>query len=514
MPGLIRRSGARVALSLSLCFLASPAKIAAEQQPAAPPFGERIEVRAVEVPVVVTDLKGRPISGLTREDFLLRVDGEETIIEGWRETPTGGEPGTPTEPLKLLVFLDDYFTMLRDRALLLERLAADVAALAPGDEVAVVRFAGVHPEVVSDWTSSHEQVERALRGILERPPGSNLRVARLPPGNNYSSLFRSVLEETLRTTDAAASALHRLDTTGSRKTLLVASPGWRYEYRGMAVEMRHVSDRYGGTGILTPLTDAANLLGWTIHALESDSGHTSNPEGAQQRSATRSDSRLPVSAIIAEARAIRWDSLSFLARATGGRVLARAPLHPHPLLEVARDTGGRYLLAFTARLTEEGARHRLQVEVRRPGAVVRHKSEYREIPASQLALLRARAALLTSGREILRAAFGEARPAGRGIVAVPLRLEVEADALAGVPNQNVHPRLELRVLAVNERGDRSDMEPVPVTLEPASHGEGPPEHFVVETTLLLRQLHHQLTISLCDPELGILVTTQTEFSPR
>lgn len=53
---------------------------------------EDIEVRLVEVDVRVTDKDGEAIRGLSAEDFVLRVDGEEIAVEHFAAGPSGGAP--------------------------------------------------------------------------------------------------------------------------------------------------------------------------------------------------------------------------------------------------------------------------------------------------------------------------------------------------------------------------------------------------------------------------------------
>ena len=43
-------------------------------------FSETVEVRVVDVDVYVTDKKGLPVTDLTRDDFLLMVDGHEVDL--------------------------------------------------------------------------------------------------------------------------------------------------------------------------------------------------------------------------------------------------------------------------------------------------------------------------------------------------------------------------------------------------------------------------------------------------
>ena len=75
-----------------------------------PLFVQSIEVRVVELEVFVTDRDGNPVTGLTRDDFELIHDGQETVItnfyavEGGEETrgieapePQRG-PGSRSDP--------------------------------------------------------------------------------------------------------------------------------------------------------------------------------------------------------------------------------------------------------------------------------------------------------------------------------------------------------------------------------------------------------------------------------
>ena len=63
-------------LLATLCLLL-PTSTWAQQQSTLPGFSEVIDVRVVNLEVVVTDRAGNRIHGLSPEDFVLRVDGQE-----------------------------------------------------------------------------------------------------------------------------------------------------------------------------------------------------------------------------------------------------------------------------------------------------------------------------------------------------------------------------------------------------------------------------------------------------
>ena len=71
----IRRSAVALAGSLVLAAGLAAAPSPAPESPQSSPFGEEIDVRVVNVEVVVTDGKGERVTGLSPRDFTLTVDG-------------------------------------------------------------------------------------------------------------------------------------------------------------------------------------------------------------------------------------------------------------------------------------------------------------------------------------------------------------------------------------------------------------------------------------------------------
>ena len=101
-----------------------------------PIFGEEVDVRVVNVEVVVTDKQGNRVTGLSPKDFRLRVDGKDVPVQYFSEVhegqavaaPPPGSTGTASQPAELpnltagkavgtsyLVFVDDYFSHAAQR---------------------------------------------------------------------------------------------------------------------------------------------------------------------------------------------------------------------------------------------------------------------------------------------------------------------------------------------------------------------------------------------------------------
>ena len=149
---------------------------AAQHDKAVTTFADVIDVRVVNVEVVVTDEQGRRVHGLAAADFELLVDGRPVPLDYFSEiregravaAPAGDVPAVPAlRPNALvgrsfLVFIDDFFSIKQDRDRVLDRLEDDLAKLAPMDRVAIVAFDGNSIAKLTDWTNSSEKLTAAL----------------------------------------------------------------------------------------------------------------------------------------------------------------------------------------------------------------------------------------------------------------------------------------------------------------------------------------------------------------
>ena len=133
--------GSALVLALLLSLAGSATLSAQTDQP----FIDTVDVQVVEVDVVVTDKKGRPVKGLAREVFELYVDGQPVEISNFYESAIYVEeragrpnkeravvrseatPGATDEgPLTVVFYLDDPNIFPSHRTRLLRRLEAAV----------------------------------------------------------------------------------------------------------------------------------------------------------------------------------------------------------------------------------------------------------------------------------------------------------------------------------------------------------------------------------------------------
>lgn len=109
----------RTLLFVLVIELVAASAFAQLESPVAPQYSEEIEVRVIDVDVIVTDREGHPLTNLTRQDFELYEDGKRVDIAYFSRIvgrrvadmpPTAGENDTiqqqPRVPVTWVVFID------------------------------------------------------------------------------------------------------------------------------------------------------------------------------------------------------------------------------------------------------------------------------------------------------------------------------------------------------------------------------------------------------------------------
>jgi len=284
-------------------------------------FSDTIDVRVINVEVVVTDRDGNRVRGLQVGDFELLVDGEpvpigyfteidEGVARGARAEADKAEDGglqavpslAPDEPVRTnyLLFIDEFFAIRRDRDRVLKRLERDLAQLGAHDRMAVVAFDGRNVARLTDWTGARDELRDAFRearkrealGIMRRADIDPAATAPDSPGAAASGpLAQNTLDgvesapalnsvrrtatalnlskrerEIQRSVLAATATVRSFADPPGRKAMLVLTDGW--EAPGF-----NNPDPFGPPppsieSIYGPLVHAANRLGYTLYPVD------------------------------------------------------------------------------------------------------------------------------------------------------------------------------------------------------------------------------------------------------
>jgi VWFA-related protein len=164
---------------LSALLLAAWTPAFSASPPAAPSFGELLEVNVVNVDVYATDKSGHRITGLGKGDFELLEDGKRVAISNFEvvasgppqagvpaagSSPSGAVPA-PDDALNLVIYFDDFHIRPAHRARVLKQLGEFLShQLAPGDRVMLATYdLGLNVRV--PFTSDPDALARGLREI-------------------------------------------------------------------------------------------------------------------------------------------------------------------------------------------------------------------------------------------------------------------------------------------------------------------------------------------------------------
>lgn len=443
----------QVTLLLIGLILGGVAIGAQESSPVAPAaeFGASIDVRTVNVEVVVTDRKGNRVQGLKAADFRLKVDGrpvpldyftevqegqaagpaaEATVTTGTTETAAPAAAPAPAAPAaapagpvgtSYLVFVDESSAVASDRNLMVKLLARDLP-VGPADRMAIVAFDGHKLDLVKDWTGDRDVLRQTLREIQSRAAhGIQLLVKRAQAAEDDPSGYADSEELFLGTqgaAQAAAAAMRGVSPPPGRKVLLLISGGWaalpqrplfastkppqRESRTFNSISTTARNPREEPEVLQQPDLPNASSLPSPINLFEPVTG-TANLLGytiypvllPQHRVSAPGDDVMPSAPTPIEDLGFistPWerdvnDAMGYVARETGGKLLFNT-LRTSVFTRIAADTRSYYGLGFTPVWRADGGNHRIDVEMLRPGLKVRNRSGFSDLSKGEMAGLK------------------------------------------------------------------------------------------------------------------------------
>ncbi|HSS48810.1 MAG TPA: VWA domain-containing protein [Thermoanaerobaculia bacterium] len=537
-------------------------------QPKTPPrspetvFGETVEVRVVNIEVVVTDKDGNRVAGLKPGDFRLKVNGKPVPVDYFSEilggqsvappAAAGGraaaapavpgvEPGTAIGT-SYLVFIDDYFSTEVRRNEVLKSLKNDLSRLGPEDRMAIVAYDGGRLTMVSNWSQSQAQLARAFDQAVGRPArgldrvtelqrfqhddqfradaealtasqgGDTLDLGSRAAASNLNMQEKAYGETLFRqeegAVNAAARTLRTFASPPGRKVLLLLNGGWPYSIqsyiRGDSVpsSSREFKD---GEQLFRNLTSTANLLGYTVYPVDVPGLQTSANDAANGTS-------VGISASLLREQEIKG-TLEFVAKETGGKALRNAN-RTLALAEAAADTRSYYWLGFSPTWEHNDARHKVEVTVNLPGLKVRSRENFLDYSKKTEVSMMVESALLFGnlpGSAVLPMRVG--LPAKtRGGTEIPITLGLPTDVVTLVQvGKKYAAHAELRFAASDDTGNSSLIPVIPLDIS-SDHPATPGAFVKYETKITLKGKANRLVATVYDPVSGRLATAETDLA--
>lgn len=406
-------------LSLALGVPVSAAPPTPETPPIATGVRAAVEVTAMDLDVVATK-DGKPVDDLSKEEFVVRVDGRPVAIDYFARIEAGtvhgpdlataspdlvldtfrADDGETYVPRQFLVYFDDERLLPQERKPVIEGLRDFVTRLSPSDRASIVSYNGA-TRVLAPFTSSKEDLLDALLRLEKASPRGlswesqyrqtvqDLRTSRPSARSSIlrswsaqaSSRERSALAELARSVSALAAR-------SGKRTLLLVTNGYEW-YPGQTLaqaygfsslaqfdedigeEIRRVYETANRSGITIQVFDAKGL------AVDSDASQAL-PSGVSP---------------FAKAQNFR-DSMVAFASETGGTLTENRNFFLSDLDRVYREASSYYSVGVTlAGLPGTGAR-KVEVRSTRPGVVVKARTGFGAKTADDAAVDRVEMALL------------------------------------------------------------------------------------------------------------------------
>ena len=466
----------KTAFALSLLLTLAPGVAHAQ-------FGETIEVRITNVETVVTDKGGKPVSGLTKEDFEVYENGVLQQISNFAEvrqsTPAGtltqGE--TPADAAVpdmrrrvIAVFVDNATIELANRNGVLPELKRFLReGVRPGDAVVIYTW-GNSLKIELEPSGDPAEIEAAMGRVSKRvvPPGSDWRakfeaelqelidayaarpsrgLTEEPPIEGAISLASSYADrnsaEMRQKGEAIKSVIASLRGTDARKVLVLltqsldTNPGeavfnyidaLRESFEGYfnpASEARV----YELPQLATDIAAAANAAGVTLYPINVAGKFTDN-------SLRDASSRIHVTTRPVDSTQTSTANLFTLAANTGGIATAGSSNWKLVFDTISNDLNVYYSLGYRTDGARQDRVKNVEVRLKKKGYTVRtRKAIVEQTAASEMNdavaanLFHARA---TNDLNI-KAAVGTATPAGENLVH-PLTITIPTSTLTLIPD--------------------------------------------------------------------------------
>lgn len=331
----------------------------------------RVDTELIDVPLSVTDKAGKPLTNLTKNNFVIYEDGKAQKLEEFTSV---------NAPFEVALLLDTSGSTRADLDLI-RRAAADfIASLRPGDRVSILSFRSV--------TRDNRTVSLPDRIVGLTSDRNDLRMAldRVGTGNGtpyYDSLteiadkvFKDPPADEFRGRRAMVALTDGVDSASMSNFNDARS---KLTDKGISTYFININTReYFEEKLLGDCTSAMRFSQAQINRYYASFSKGSKVEKAADFCGLGDFERLAISKALYE---LADTEMNDLAKVSGGRVLPAADLTEARLAfkQVASDIGTRYSLGYYSTNEKRDGKYRaIKVEVKGlpAGAALRSREGY------------------------------------------------------------------------------------------------------------------------------------------
>ncbi len=531
--------------SVAAIILASLAAFAAAaQEQHIPTFREAVEVRVMDLDVVVTDSHGRPVPDLARDEFSVKVDGKPVPLDYFARVEEGTihapdlASASPERvlaeyrkgeeayvPRRFLIYVDTGHLSPGYRGRALEALRDLVTRLGPSDSGRIVLF-DRRAKDLTTWTASKEALLAALSRMESGVGMSRLLTeqqtlrdidstrslqSRLTAARNYAQQERAEVRQMLSDMGSEVTTLTALP---GKKVFLFVSGGFetqpgfamtqyaagRFNMSLQAFDTRNLAKE------IDALVKRANASDVTFYAVDA---RGLVPEGT---SASNDDPLANRPGVAFSARTDSQAGMQLLAKETGGLALINTNDLNRGLGRVYQDTSTYYSIGVNlSKLPSTGYRD-VQVQVSRPGLTVRARRGFAARTGEERARDVTQAALRTNVEYRGIPVTLRLAPARKEkkYYSLPISLTVPASSLTLVPQGDAsEARADVYIGVIDDRGNMSDVGREEATFHlPRNAPADTPLNTIV--TLQTRKGNQRIVVNVQDRTSGRMGTAKAD----
>ena len=482
-----------------------PQKNQTPQPAEIPKLTESIDVRVINVDVVVTDRKGNPVTGLTKDDFEIYENGTLKPISNFYEVNNAKNEPVPlpaaafapvsvkphiadipeNQKRRIIIYIDNLSMAPFNRNRVFKNMKEFITqVMRPGDEAMLATF-NRSMKVRVPFTRDPVQIQTTLDIILgESAMGLSNKSERkqaedqIRDAQSYGEALatartyaESVENDLRQSQEALAGLMTTLAGVEGKKILVLTSEGFPMQPGREAFYMIEELQRekgwnagstllettnYDGSQLIQSVAKTANANGITMYTI-----HAAGLTGGVEMSAEYSQ---PVSTQVSQAASTNTiESMQVMADMTGGLASVQSNNFAAAFQRIQRDLDSYYSLGYRAGTERVDRQRYLQVRLKkRKDLVVRarqtfvEKSVYAEMSDRVIANLLYR--IKDNDLNILTR-LGQAVPTGDGYFRVPVDIQIPMASLALLPQGETDYAggFDIYVVVANKDNDMSDV---------------------------------------------------------
>lgn len=537
--------------SVLILSLSLPSIVQA-QESTIPGLMETVDVRVINVDVVVTDRKGNLVRGLGIDDFQVFENGRPVKLTNFYEVEadpvpappvqTTALPGTPAptatptpEPVpdnmkrRIVFFIDNLSMHPFNRNRVFESMKTFAReTLRPGDEAMIATW-NRSMKVRVPFTSDARHIEQTLDVIAgesafgvhnmseRRQTESQIREARthaeaVIAARSYAQSVEHDLRQSVSQLNALMSTLAGVE---GKKILVLTSEGFPMQPgREMFAYIDDVArdksatwGRFGSsliegmsfnsTNVIQTVARTANANGITLYTLHAGGLVASNEgsaENARPMSFTTQQAALSNST----------DSLHLLASMTGGLATTSTNNFKGAFDQIQRDLSGYYSLGYRSGTERVDRQRTLEVKMKNRNYIARSRRSFVEKSIPTEMNDRVVANLFYDSRaNDMKILFTTRQPVavGDGLYKVPVDIRVPMDNITLFPQGEIYVGgFSIYVVVSNKDGDMSDVttQNHQIRVPAAEIGDTAGKFYVYTVDLVMERGRNRISIGVLD----------------